>query len=89
MGHYDSCRDAADAIRDEEDAGVRAALGMAYQRKIADHRPVEVHELISQIHQHIQNLDDKVVGREGMASLTEIDFLFRALYTGRSRSDFK
>ena len=79
----------SDTPKFEPEIHYRAADGLAYQKAIAGLRPAEVSSRIRAIHEHIQALDEKVIGREGVHHLTEIDFLFRAFYTGRDRADFQ
>ena len=74
---------------DTQEVHEKAALGLRYQRAIADLRPADVYERIHAIHKHVQALEEKVIGKTAVRDLTEIEFLFRAFYTGRTRESFQ
>lgn len=70
------------------DIADKASLGLTYQKAIVAMRPSEVYERVHAIHQHIQALEEKVLGMTAVRDLTEVEFLFRAFYTGRTRESF-
>lgn len=70
------------------DIADKASLGLTYQKAICAMRPSEVYERILAIHQHVLALEEKVIGRTAVHDLNEIEFLFRAFYTGRTRESF-
>lgn len=67
----------------------KAHFGLRYQKAIADLRPADVYERIHRIHRHVLNLEEKVIGKAAVDDLTEVEFLFRAFYTGRTRESFR
>lgn len=85
MGHYDSCRDADFKAETHHNA----ADGLHYQKCVATLRPIEVYRTIVEIHDEINSLRERVVGRVGVEALERIDDLFRGFYTGKYRVEAK
>ena len=61
----------------------KAALGLAYQKAIANLRPAEVYERLHEIHRHLVAVEEHVVGRSAVKNLDSAEFKLRAFYTGQ------
>jgi len=85
VGHYASCYEAEANEEQAREIHEKAALGLQYQKAIAELRPADVYERIHEIHIHLMSIEESVIGRDAVMHLESAEHRFRDFYSGRDR----